>query len=65
MMRRRRNLIRVFLPFIEDALFISKYCWAPVLKQGPATYFTIGVKFCTLQTIISKKQEREDCGRMI
>jgi hypothetical protein len=44
---------------IEDALFISTYYRAPVLKQGPSTYFTIGVKFCTQQTIISKNKKEK------
>jgi hypothetical protein len=30
-----------------------------VLKQGPSTYFTIGVKFCTQQTIISKNKKEK------
>jgi hypothetical protein len=30
-----------------------------VLKQGPSTYFTIGVKFCTQQTIKPKRQNKK------
>jgi hypothetical protein len=31
-----------------------------VLKQGPSKYFTTGVKFCTQQTIISKRKKKRE-----
>jgi hypothetical protein len=45
MMRRRRNLIRIFT-LAKDALFISTYCQALVIAR-PINIFTRGVKFCT------------------
>jgi hypothetical protein len=45
MIRRRRNLVRVFT-LAKDALFISTYYWAHVISKAINVFYK-GVKFCT------------------
>jgi hypothetical protein len=55
MMRRRRNLIRVFT--LARRCFIYKQVLpGPRAKARPVNIFYNGVKFCTQQTIIPKEK---------
>jgi hypothetical protein len=63
MMRRRRNLIRVFT-LAKGALFISKYYRAPVISKAHKTYFIKKLNSAHKQTISTKagKIRRGECG---
>jgi hypothetical protein len=63
MMRRRRNLIRVFT-LAKDALFISMYYRAPVISKAHKTYFTKELNSAHKQMINTKgeKIRRGVCG---
>jgi hypothetical protein len=55
MMRRRRNLIRVFT--LARRFFIYKHVLSgPRAKARPVNIFYNGVKFCTQQMIIPKEK---------
>jgi hypothetical protein len=66
MMRRRRNLIRVFT-LAKGALFISTYYRAPMISKAHKNAFYKGVKFCTQadDKYQSRKIRRGECGGMI
>jgi hypothetical protein len=59
MMRRRRNLIRVFI--LAKRCFIYKHVLSgPRTKARPVNIFYNRVKFCTQQTIIPKEKKQEE-----
>jgi hypothetical protein len=63
MMRRRRNLIRVFI-LAKGALSISTYSRAPVISKAHKMYFTKELNSAHKQTINTKagKIRRGECG---